>query len=87
MGKGKGNHHVWVCPVRAGKVLFEISGPLLKFNIAHKSFLIGSAKLPIQTKFLYNKIPNFFNFDKNLYVNKINYYTNDLSSYLFKSYR
>lgn len=26
MGKGKGNHFIWVCPIKAGQVIYEISG-------------------------------------------------------------
>ena len=26
MGKGKGKHSHWVCPIKKGKVVYEISG-------------------------------------------------------------
>ncbi|WXB47364.1 MAG: 50S ribosomal protein L16 [Candidatus Shikimatogenerans sp. Tmey] len=48
MGKGKGNFETWVCPVKPGRILFEIKG--IKYNIAKKALLAGSYKLPIKTK-------------------------------------
>jgi large subunit ribosomal protein L16 len=26
MGKGKGNHEYWMCPIRAGQIIYEVSG-------------------------------------------------------------
>jgi large subunit ribosomal protein L16 len=26
MGKGKGNHSFWMCPIRAGQIIYELSG-------------------------------------------------------------
>lgn len=34
MGKGKGNHHDWICPIKIGQILIEFSFLDLKlFNI------------------------------------------------------
>jgi len=26
MGKGKGSHHIWICPVLKGQIIYEVSG-------------------------------------------------------------
>jgi len=26
MGKGKGNHNKWICPIKCGQIIYEISG-------------------------------------------------------------
>lgn len=56
MGKGKGNFETWVCPVKPGRILFEIKG--LNYNKAKKALLSGGYKLPIKTKIL---VSNFIN--------------------------
>ena len=48
MGKGKGNPEGWVCPVKPGRILFEIEG--VTKDIAKKSMALASAKLPITTR-------------------------------------
>ena len=50
MGKGKGNPEGWVCPVKIGRVMFEIEGVLEE--IARKSLALASAKLPIKSRFV-----------------------------------
>ena len=50
MGKGKGNPEGWVCPVKIGRVLFEIEG--IEVVLAKKALALASAKLPIQTRFV-----------------------------------
>jgi len=50
MGKGKGNPEGWVCPVRIGRVMFEIEG--ISEDLARKSLALASAKLPIKSRFL-----------------------------------
>lgn len=51
MGRGKGNHNLWVCRVNEGKILFEFSG---KNPILIKQAIEASLeKLPIKTKILY----------------------------------
>ena len=50
MGKGKGNPEGWVCPVKPGRILFEIEG--VTKDIAKKSMALASAKMPIRTKFM-----------------------------------
>jgi large subunit ribosomal protein L16 len=50
MGKGKGNPEGWVCPVRIGRVMFEIEG--ITEDLARKSLALASAKLPIKSRFL-----------------------------------
>jgi large subunit ribosomal protein L16 len=50
MGKGKGNVSFFVCKVKKGQILFEISG----FNKEFSKIILmaGAKKLPIKTKFL-----------------------------------
>ena len=50
MGKGKGNLKHWICRIKKGQVLFEISGLnfIKSFNILNKS----KSKLPIKTKII-----------------------------------
>lgn len=48
MGKGKGDIKYWVCFIKPGKILFEISKT--DFYIANKALEYGASKLPIKTK-------------------------------------
>jgi large subunit ribosomal protein L16 len=50
MGKGKGSPDYWVCSIRAGQILFELSNVrgLLAMLLLKKA----SKKLPITTKVL-----------------------------------
>ncbi len=50
MGKGKGNPEGWVCPVKIGRMMFEIEG--IEEALARKSLALASAKLPIKTRFV-----------------------------------
>jgi large subunit ribosomal protein L16 len=50
MGKGKGNPEGWVCPVKIGRMMFEIEG--VEEPLARKALALASAKLPIQTRFV-----------------------------------
>jgi large subunit ribosomal protein L16 len=50
MGKGKGNPEGWVCPVKIGRMMFEIEG--IEEGLAKKSLALASAKLPIKTRFV-----------------------------------
>lgn len=50
MGSGKGSVEGWVCVVKPGRVLFEISGVAEKD--AREAFRLAAAKLPIETRFL-----------------------------------
>lgn len=50
MGKGKGNPEFWVCVVKRGKVLFEVSG--LEADVAKKVLTSAAYKLPMKTKFV-----------------------------------
>ncbi len=49
-GKGKGDVAEWVAVVKAGKIMFEISG--VDEAIAREAFRLASHKLPIKTKFV-----------------------------------
>ena len=50
MGKGKGNPEGWVCPVKIGRMMFEIEG--VEETLARKALALASAKLPIKTRFV-----------------------------------
>jgi large subunit ribosomal protein L16 len=50
MGSGKGAVEQWVAIIKAGRVLFELSG--VTANEAKEAFRIAGSKLPIATKFL-----------------------------------
>ncbi|MBU1871925.1 MAG: 50S ribosomal protein L16 [Candidatus Omnitrophica bacterium] len=49
-GKGKGELDHWVCVVRRGRVLFELSGVPEEF--ARHCFRLAAYKLPLRTKFV-----------------------------------
>ncbi|MBI5376270.1 MAG: 50S ribosomal protein L16 [Candidatus Schekmanbacteria bacterium] len=48
MGKGKGAPEFWVAPVKAGRMLFEMSG--VTEDVATKALMLASHKLGIRTK-------------------------------------
>jgi large subunit ribosomal protein L16 len=50
MGSGKGSPEYFVAVVRAGRVMFEITG--VPKETAKKAFALASAKMPIKTKFV-----------------------------------
>lgn len=50
MGSGKGSPEYWAVRVKPGKILFEIEG--VSDELAKKSLLLASDKLPIKTKFI-----------------------------------
>ena len=50
MGKGKGAPEEWVAEVRAGRILYEMTG--VTKEIAYEALRRAGAKLPLQTKFV-----------------------------------
>ena len=50
MGKGKGDLAYWVCVVKRGRILFELSG--VPEEYARRSFRLAAYKLPFRTKFV-----------------------------------
>lgn len=50
MGKGKGALDYWCSNVNSGRILFEFQG--VSKSIAEEAALLGSRKLPMQTKFV-----------------------------------
>ncbi|XBT18318.1 MAG: 50S ribosomal protein L16 [Candidatus Shikimatogenerans sp. Tduv] len=56
MGKGKGNFDTWVCPIKPGRILFEIKG--IDYITAKKALLAGSHKLPLKTKIIISYYKN-----------------------------
>lgn len=47
MGKGKGSLDHWVCPIKPGKIIFEIEG--VTPEVAKAAFKLAQYKLPIKT--------------------------------------
>lgn len=50
MGSGKGSPELWVAEVRAGRVMFEMTG--VPMSVAQEAFKRAAAKLPIGSKFV-----------------------------------
>ncbi len=50
MGKGKGELHHWACPIRRGKVIFEMAG--IPEAFAKQIFRLVAFKLPVKTRFI-----------------------------------
>lgn len=50
MGGGKGSPEEWVCPVRPGRVMFELAG--VSEEMAREAFRLASHKLPLQCRFV-----------------------------------
>lgn len=52
-GKGKGNVEYYVCPIKPGKVLYEMEG--VEEEVAMEAFRLAASKLPVETKFIARK--------------------------------
>ena len=50
MGKGKGDVEYWVAPVKAGRVLFEMTG--MSRDIALSAMQVAARKFSLRTRFL-----------------------------------
>jgi large subunit ribosomal protein L16 len=48
MGSGKGSPELWVAEVRAGRLLYEMTG--VSADVAKEAFARAGSKLPIKTK-------------------------------------
>ena len=57
MGKGKGDIDHWVCVVRRGRILFELSG--VPEEYARICFRLVAYKLPLKTKFISRQSETF----------------------------
>jgi large subunit ribosomal protein L16 len=53
MGSGKGLPDHWVAVVRAGKVMFEMSG--VGENVAKEAIRLAAHKLPLKTRFIHKE--------------------------------
>ena len=49
-GKGKGNVEYWVCPIKPGKILYEMEG--VDEELAKEAFALGAAKISVRTTFV-----------------------------------
>tara|TARA_B100001146_G_C15755166_1_gene253425 strand:+ start:51 stop:458 length:408 start_codon:yes stop_codon:yes gene_type:complete len=49
-GKGKGNVEYWVCPVKPGKILYEMEG--VDEELAREAFKLAAAKISVTTCFV-----------------------------------
>jgi len=47
MGKGKGPVDHWVCPIKPGRIIFEMEG--VRAEVAREAFKLAQYKLPIKT--------------------------------------
>jgi large subunit ribosomal protein L16 len=54
MGKGKGSVDHWVCPVKPGRIIFEIEG--VSPRIAREAFKLAQYKLPIKTTIIEREV-------------------------------
>lgn len=50
MGKGKGSPEAWVAEVRAGRIMYEITG--VDETVAKEALSLAAQKLPVRTKFI-----------------------------------
>ena len=50
MGGGKGSPEEWVCPIKPGRMLYELAG--VSEEIAREAFRIATHKLPIKCRFM-----------------------------------
>lgn len=50
MGKGKGALDHWVCPIKPGRILFEIDG--VSEEVAAEALRLAAQKLPLKCKFV-----------------------------------
>lgn len=50
MGGGKGSLDHFVCPIKKGRIIFELDG--ITEDIAKEALRLASHKLPVKTKFL-----------------------------------
>ena len=50
MGKGKGALDHWVCPIKPGRVLFELDG--VPIEVAQEALRLAAQKLPVLCKFV-----------------------------------
>lgn len=50
MGKGKGLHSYWICPIRPGQIIYEIGGAPLDLSI--KALRSAGTKLPFKTSII-----------------------------------
>ena len=48
MGKGKGAHSLWIGTVRAGQIIYELSG--VNHNLSVKALFNAGTKMPFKTK-------------------------------------
>ena len=54
MGSGKGDVHEYVAPVKAGRMLFEMSG--VSREVALEALRLASYKLPVKTRVVEKKV-------------------------------
>jgi large subunit ribosomal protein L16 len=53
MGSGKGGFDHWVCPIRSGRVIFEVQG--VPEELAKEALSLAAAKLPFKTRIMQRK--------------------------------
>ena len=50
MGKGKGSHSYWMCPIRPGQIIYEIGGAPVDLSL--KALKSAGTKLPFKTSII-----------------------------------
>jgi large subunit ribosomal protein L16 len=53
MGKGKGNVSHWVCKIKPGRILYEVSGQNL--TLIKNALTLAANKLPLNVKIIGRK--------------------------------
>ncbi len=48
MGKGKGAHSYWICPIKQGQILYELSG--VSSYVSLRALYKAGTKMPVKTK-------------------------------------
>jgi ribosomal protein L16/L10AE len=55
MGKGKGNHSIWVAPIKKGQIICEVIIFFLSNStLGNKALKSGGTKLPFKTSIISN---------------------------------
>jgi large subunit ribosomal protein L16 len=52
MGKGKGSHHQWVCPIKIGQILIEFK--FIKLSLINQLIILRKCikRLPVKAKII-----------------------------------
>lgn len=51
MGKGKGSHSYWMCPIRRGQIIYEVASSSSEI-MCRKALMRAAVKMPFKTKII-----------------------------------